>query len=560
MPSFHFKGKPFLKNYHHTVKFHNLEADKKKSLNASPSLDDNLIVHGDNLIALKALLPTHAGRVKCIYIDPPYNTGNEDWQYNDNVNSPMIQKWLGEKVGRDDLARHDKWCCMMYPRLTLLKDFLLEDGAIFISIDDNEINNLKMIMDEIFGEQNYIATISNVNNPKGRSDDKFIATAHEYVLIYGKNKEKLKLGGWEPEEKVIKRYNKKDSKGLTYREIDLRKTGEGDRKEDRPNMHYYFLYNEKTGGLKISKKSDVPTGLIQIKPIKKNGEDGRWRWGPNTANDNLNRLEAKYMPVRKQWTVIERDYFDVNEKIKPTSVWNMKDVNSERGTEQFMELGFKKEEFPKPKPLGTIKRILTMIAGPGDIVLDSFAGSGTTAHAVLSMNKEDGGERKFVLVECEDYADKITAERVRRVINGVPGKKQEQLKLGKEVTFSFYELGDPIEIKNLLEGKNLPSYENLAKYAFYTATGENLDTKKIDSKKYYVGASSSFELFLMYEPDKKKLKELALNLDFAEEIAKKYPKKPKLVFAPACFMEDFHLKEMNIRFAQLPFEIYRMAE
>ena len=233
------------------------------------------------------------------------------------------------------------------------------------------------------------------------------------------------------------------------------------------------------------------------------------------------------------------------------------------GKHDLEELGLG-DKFDFPKPVSLLKSLIlgsTFISkNEGDIILDSFAGSGTTGHAVLDLNQEDGGNRKFILIECEDYADKITAERLRRVIKGIPKAKDRNLQQGYKATFSYYELGDEVEIDKILEGKNLPEYEDLARYAFFTATGENWNKAKTDKKSYYIGSSSTFETFLLYEPDKEKLKKLALNLDFATEINNRFPNKQKLVFAPACFMEEYHLKEYGIRFAQLPFEIYRIAE
>jgi len=157
MPTLHFKGKPLVQNHHLVVPFSELEPVKSRGLSPTPSLHDNLIVEGDNLKALKALLPAYHGKVKCIYIDPPYNTGNEGWIYNDRVNSPMMRDWLGRTVDRDDLTRHDKWCCMMLPRLKLLRELLTDDGAIFVSIDDNEVHHLRALMDDVFGEENWSA-------------------------------------------------------------------------------------------------------------------------------------------------------------------------------------------------------------------------------------------------------------------------------------------------------------------------------------------------------------------------------------------------------------------
>lgn len=559
MPTLQFKGKTFVQNHHLAVPFHQLVPQPDKSLTDKVSLNDNLILHGDNLTALKALLPTYAGKVKCIYIDPPYNTGNEGWVYNDNVKSPLIKEWIGQVVGKEgeDLVRHDKWLCMMMPRLKLLRELLTPDGLIFISIDNNEIHLLRSLMDEVFGADNFISMIADVNNPKGRSDDKYIATAHEYVLIY-KREQEPKLYGWEPEEKVTKRYRKVDKTGLKWREIDLRKTGEGDRREDRPNMFYYFLFNEKTNELTPTKDEEVPEGFIQIKPVKDDEIDGRWRWEINTAIKNIDRLYARYMPNKKVWSVFEKDYLNEDERVTPTSAWTKKDFNSERGTEQFIELGFKKEDFPKPKPIGLIKHILEFATSEEDIILDSFAGSGSTAQAVLEMNEKDRGNRRFILVECEDYADSITAERVRRVIKGVPNAKNELVKKGLGGSFSYFELGDAIEMESLLAGKSLPNYSDLARYLFYTATGEEFKPDALDESSNYVGKTDQFDVYMYYKPDLEYLKTTALTLDTARALREKAGSRPLLVFAPTKYVEQQTLDELNITFCQLPFEIYRL--
>ena len=183
MATLDFKGKALVQNYHLTVKYHELVPKKDKSLTSKVCLDDNLIIHGDNLKALKALLPTYAGKVKCIYIDAPYNTGSEGWAYNDNVTSPMMQEWLGKAVDREDLTRHDKWLCMMLPRLKLLRELLRDDGTIFISIDDNEQHRLRMLLDEVFGEENFISVIVVQSNKRGQTY-KEIAKTHEYILVH----------------------------------------------------------------------------------------------------------------------------------------------------------------------------------------------------------------------------------------------------------------------------------------------------------------------------------------------------------------------------------------
>lgn len=558
MATLNFKGKAFVQNHHLLVKYHQLVPRKKKSLTKKVSLHDNLIIHGDNLKALKALLPTYAGKVKCIYIDPPYNTGNERWVYNDSVNSPMMQEWLGKVVDKEDLTRHDKWLCMMMPRLKLLRELLSEDGVIFVSIDNNEVHRLRLLLDEVFGEVNYISCVANVNNPKGRSDDKYIPTAHEYLIVYGKSNEPT-FYGWKPSEKVLKRYNKTDENGLHYREIDLRKTGDNDRREDRPNLFYYFLYNPDNKDFYATREEKVPEGYVRIKPTREDSSDGNWRWQLNVANEKTDKLLPKMMPVRKKWSVFEIDYLAPEEKIKPTSSWTKKDFNSERGTEQFLELGFSKEDFPRPKPVGLLKHIFEFATGKNDIVLDSFAGSGTTAHAVLSLNKDDGGNRRFVLVECEDYADKITAERVRRVIKGVPKAKDETLRKGLGGSFSYFELGPPIEMESILSGDNLPTYKELARYVFYTATGEEFDEKAINEKKNFIGGSREYLVYLFYKPDLEYLKKTALTLDRAKKLGL-YKKKRRLVFAPTKYLDQRHLDELRIDFAQLPFEIYQLVK
>lgn len=538
MPSFHFKGKAFLQNYHHSVKFHKLTPLKEKGTSKQPSLSDNLLVQGDNLKALKALLPTHAGKVKCIYIDPPYNTGSENWVYNDNVASPMIQEWLGKAVGVDDLARHDKWCCMMYPRLVFLRELLAEDGVIAISIDDNEMHRLRMMMDEIFGEDNFrncFIVRRGIKNVQAQFDyvDKY-AIGAEYVLLYTKNADvRLKQYFVELEEKREGTWNNHW------------------RGTERPTMRYE---------------------LFGIKP-----EKGQWRWSKERSLKAIANYEKLLKDLKKenptneeinQWFEKKKEKGDepdllrLSSNNKPehyvppssvklgSSLWS--DVTTKGSAE--LEKIFGEKVFDNPKPTKLIKRLLKLFTQPDDTILDSFAGSGTTAHAVLALNEEDGGNRKFILVECEDYADEITGERIRRVIKGVPDAK------GLGGTFSYYELGEELEMDKILEGSDLPSYEELARYAFFTSTGENWDESKMEEDAYYIGSSSTFEVFLLYAPDKQKLKELALSLDFAMKVHNRFPNKQKLIFAPACFMEEYHLKEYGIRFAQLPFEIYRMAE
>lgn len=385
----------------------------------------NLMIEGDNLEVLKLLQKSYAGKVKLIYIDPPYNTG-KDFVYPDNFQD-NIKNYLeltgqtgegGRKISSNTEASgrfHTDWLNMMHPRLKLARNLLREDGVMFVSCDNSEVHELKLLLCEIYGEENVLGIIANVNNPKGRSDDRFIAMAHEYLLVVAKNSEATKWGGFEAEEKVTRRYNKLDAEGLKYREIDLRKTGDADRRQDRPDMFYYFYYSPSAETLRVSKEKDfVKQDEIEIVPLRDDGSEGRWRWGYDTATQQLGSLLCRFMPNRKIWGVFEKDYLQGRSLIKPTSAWTFKEVNSERGSEQFVELGFPKEVFPRPKPLGTIHRILDIATQPSNeqaIILDFFGGSGTTAHATMIQNCNDTANRRFILVQLPEPLSDENAEQ-----------------------------------------------------------------------------------------------------------------------------------------------------
>jgi len=555
MATINFKGKEIVRNYHLSVPYHELRPDMKKGLSKKPSLNDNLIIHGDNLLALKALLPTYAGKVKCIYIDPPYNTGNEKWAYNDNVNSPMMQEWLGKVVDRDDLTRHDKWLCMMMPRLKLLRELLHDNGVIFVSIDNNEIDHLRMLMDEVFHE-NFLGIISIVNNLKGRSDDEFIATANEFLLVYAKDKELYEMSGFPLSEEQLKEYDEEDEWGK-YKEVGFRKTGKGWCREDRPNMFYPIYLNEKTGEISVERKNK---NGIEILPLTSDSQEGRWRWEKRKF---LERKD-KDIVVRKvgtgRWQVFTKMRLNENGEertLLPKSVWIDPKYDTAKGAALLREI-FGEDLFDNPKPLDFIIDILRVSTDKNDFVLDSFAGSGTTAHAALALNKEDDGNRKFILIEMEDYADKITAERVRRVIKGMKGTKDESLKNGLGGKFSYFELGKPIDTERILKGEDLPSFTEMARYIFYTATGEEFNEKKIDEKTGFIGESKEYKVYLLYKPDLEYLKSTALTLDFAQKLGKSAKK--RLVFAPTKYLDHEHLERLGVEFAQLPFDIYKMVE
>ncbi|MDD9859811.1 MAG: site-specific DNA-methyltransferase [Nitrospira sp.] len=549
MPTLDFKGKPIIYAHHLTVPSRALELDAKKSLppkGRKPSLDDNLIIHGDNLHALKALMPRYAGRVNCIYIDPPYNIGNEGWIYNDSVSSPMMKEWLKDKspVDGEDLERHDKWLCMMWPRLQLLRELLAEDGVIFVSIDDNEQHRLRMMMDEIFGEENYrnIVVVRRGVKSVQRQFKKIdrLNFGCEYVLTYSKNAdfkfehltellEEMEGGGWNNHW----------------------------RGTDRPTMRYEIF------------------GLIP--------ESGQWRWSRKRSMAAIDNYARMLREINKPESRISQDEIDdwyvaqdnpeidllrlsSNEKpehyVPPSDAKYLSNLWSDlkpNGSNQVKKI-FGGKVFENPKSTDLIRRLVRFACSESKnaIVLDSFAGSGTTAQAVLELNKHDNGNRNFILVECENYADKITAERVRRVIRGIPRSKDESLKKGLGGSFTWCTLGDELSIENMLTGRKLPDYETLARHIFRTATGQSPDTiRKARGEDGLFHETKDRLFYLIYEPETAFLRsnKSALNSERAVRIAKqaKAKKKTAVVFATHKFMGQKELGQMGITFAQLPY-------
>ena len=564
MPSLHFKGKTFVDNHHLSVPFHELRPVANKGTGRTASLHDNLVVHGDNLAALKALLPTYHNKVKCIYIDPPYNTGNEGWAYNDNVNSPMMQDWLGKTVDRDDLTRHDKWCCMMLPRLKLLRELLRQDGAIFISIDDNEVHHCKVLLDDVFGEDNFVGTIcwknATDNNPTN------VAVEHEYVHCYARDRTQL-AQAWSSstigskdrllkvEASLLAQYSKDDDLREAYRVwlrenkpyiwpfqdykfIDRRGIYTGSRSVHNPGRegYRYDVIHPSTGK---PCKQPLMGYRFPRETMERLLNDNRVIFGPD---------ETKIIEIK----LYVRDY-----KAKLASVF---ELDGRAGANDMKEIFPNSGKvFDHPKPRMFVQEIVSFVTDPDSVVLDSFAGSGTTAHAVLALNREDGGNRQFVLIECEDYADSITAERVRRVIRGVSSAKDANLKTGLGGSFSYFELGAPMQQESLLSGRDLPDYEALAGYVFFTVTGEQFDPAKIDRETGFIGRSRRADVYLIYEPDRERIKDLALTLDFARTLPE--PKGTnRLVFAPTKYLDQEFLDQYRITFCQLPFQIYQAID
>ena len=568
MPSLHFKGKTLVENFHLAVPYHALTAVRRSGLSRKPSLDDNLIVHGDNLLALKALLPTYHGRVKCVYIDPPYNIGSEDWAYNDNVNSPMMREWLGKVVDAEDLTRHDKWCCMMLPRLKLLRELLRDDGAIFVSIDDNEVHRLRLLLDEVFGEDNFVGSF--VWEGTGKNDARFISVGHDYVLCYARRMESLRANNnrWRAFKEGTDDVQRKAAEFVAQRDGDFAAASD--------DLKAWFRSLDK----KHKAWAHRHYSWIDAKGVYFAG-DVSWPGGggPNYEVVHPDTGKAVKVPARgwvfpsqegMQKAIAEnRIHFGEDE----TRVPNLKRYLHETDTQVLTSVFYqdrraahqalvrilpKGAKFEYPKDERVLRRLFEAVTSGDDIILDSFAGSGSTAHAVLALNEQDGGNRRFLLIECEDYAEEVTAARVRRVVKGVPGAKDQSLASGLGGTFSYFELGEPMQRRALLSGSKLPSWEKLASYVFFTATGEEFAPGKAAKARYLAGKASTRDVYLLYSDDIDELKDMALTKSFAQKLAR--GRRAKVVFAPAKYVNADFLRANRIAFQQLPFEIYERVE
>jgi len=506
MPVLQFKGKSVVENYHHTVPHHIFEFDQGLScLNkgAKPGLDGNLIIEGDNLLALKALLPTHAGRIKCIYIDPPYNTGNEGWVYNDNLTQPQFKEWIGQTVGKEgeDATRHDKWCCMMYPRLQLLKELLRDDGAIFISLDDTEIAHLRMIMDEIFGENNFIATMiwQKIYSPKSSAE--FFSENHDYIVVYAKQRDEWNRKLLPRTQEQNERYANPDN--------DPRgpwKPGGLDARNPYSKGRYAIKC---PSGRVVPGPPPGAYWRYSEEKLKELNRDKRIWWGSDGNN----------VPA------IKRFLSEVKQGIVPQTIWRYEEVgHTQDAKKEYVDILSAEEVFTTPKPVALIKRILQLATDPDDLVLDSFAGSGTTGHAVLQLNQEDGGDRKFVLVQIPydtkenerekfNIASKITAERVRRVIQGYVRKTTngEQKKIaGLTGCFSYARVGNRLFGEYRDMGAKPAAFTEFAKYIFYTETSREFDVSAINEKTGKIGERQGTSYYLLYNPAAKNGKPLDL--------------------------------------------------
>ena len=584
MPTLEWIGKSKVVNHHQEVPFRVLERQysfDEMGKHTEDNGSDNMIIHGDNLEALKALLPQYEGRVKCIYIDPPYNTGNEKWCYNDNVNDPHIQKWLGEVVGKEgeDLTRHDKWLCMMYPRLMLLQKLLADDGAIFISIDDNELYNLKSICDEIFGASSFVSNISWQRTYSTRNDSKGIVNEVEHILVYSKQP------GWNPnklprtaEMDAIYKNPDNDSRpwasdnpyapgaamhqGMVYaiqHPFDGRllypSNGRCWTFSQEQMLEYMNAWaNYELRDLHDEKERAAICGISEV--------DVRKEVKAIMLSDSLDIASKRAQSVleRGPWPrfyftkggkggIRRKTYLEnVGGKL-PTNFWPYTEVgHTDEAAKQIKAIFGGEATFDTPKPSRLIEFVLKIASSEDALILDSFAGSGTTAHAVLNMNKVDGGHRKFILVEMGDYADTTTAERVKRVINGY-GKDKNAVG-GTGGNFSYYELGERLLLPDGNMNESIGT-DKIRDYIWYTETKKPAVSQQ-NGNPYFLGENNHTAYYFYYEPDQMCVLDYAF-LSTIPEKAENY-----LIYADRCALSESDLLRFGITFKKIPRDIARV--
>ena len=489
MPTLNWIGKQAVEKHHLEIPYRLLEYDE--SLSVGDKESGNLLVQGDNLHGLKALLPYYAGKVKCIYIDPPYNTGNEGWQYNDNVNSPEIKAWLYKTVGfeGEDLSRHDKWLCMMYPRIQLLRKLLREDGVILVSIDDNEFANIKLLFDEIFGVNNFIASFTWEGALK--NDSKFVSVSHDYILCYAKSKSLLKINKtkWRTRKEGLDDiYKKVDELIKLYNEdydiisLKLQEWFKSISKNNAAWQHRHYDEVDEKGvyfpGDISWPGGDGPSYEIlhpdTNKPVRK--PKGGWRYAKkDTMLQAIKDNKVKFGIDESTVPTLKRYLNETEGQVLPSVIYK-----DRRAAMQRLRLIMGYDIFENPKDEDVLLKIFEAVTQDHDIILDSFGGSGTTGHAVMELNKVDGGNRKFILVELEERISKeVTAERLKRVISGYTAQKQngntEEVK-GLGGGFRYCKLGEPLFDKfgNVREGVK---FKELARHIFFSENGVPLSEK-----------------------------------------------------------------------------------
>jgi len=533
MPTLNWIGREAVATHHFKVPFHLLRDVPDMGCGDD---SDNLIVQGDNLVVLKALLPYYRGQVKCIYIDPPYNTGNEGWIYNDNVNSPVMREWLGKVVGKEGemLDRHDRWLCMMYPRLSLLWEFLREDGAIFVSLDDNEIHNLRVLMDGIFGTKNFVANIvwQKRTSPDARLQ---LGPAHDYITCYAKQMDSFKktINPLKLSEQQAKSYKNPDNdpRGLWTSTDCTAQAGHGTKDQ------FYTLTTP------AGRVVELPNSLCWRFTQKRMQEEiaaGRIWFGK----------DGKGVPRKKT-------YLSENEGVVPWTWWDNKEVgHNQEATKELISIMGANDVFDTPKPVRLIDRIIQISTNSGDLILDSFAGSGTTGHAVLKLNADnpDKPSRRFILVELEPtIANPVTAERVRRVARGYTNAKGEKI-AGLGGGFRFCELGDPLAdaTGNI---RLSVKFGELARHVWFSETGTPLPRVRVTNNPL-LGVHNGTAIYLLYNGVLGDESVNGGNVLTRKILAMLPPHDgPRIVYCAGCLLGAERLRAERIQIRQTPYAI-----
>jgi adenine-specific DNA-methyltransferase len=542
MPTIDFHGKKAIQNYeppyHILEEVLELNYQSPKEGNSS----DNILIEGDNLLALKSLLPEYEGKIKCIYIDPPYNTNNKDWVYCDNIeitskNDPawqQVEKFLkdGNEIDYNDPSRHSKWLCMMYPRLKLLHKLLKDDGVIFVSIDDNEVHHLRMIMDEIWGEQNFVGEFIKQSKVGGGSDSKHLVKEHEYVLIYTKNLSILPELFIDHKEDYLRRYKEVDEKGR------------------------YFWDTFARPGLKNPIKYDV------IAPNRE-AISGEWIRSKERYLKDLENGEIRFVKKSDgKWSVQFKQYLNESGK-KPRSM-TMDFGGTIEGKMSLKEIFNRDKFFDYPKSPKFISILLNLVTTKDDIILDSFAGSGTTAHAVLALNKEDGGNRRFITVQLPEkikedkpayqagykYVHEITKARIEKVAGGYTNSKGESVE-GLGGGFKYYRVGTPLFTKDGSDIISSVTWEQLAPYLFYTEFKKAYVREEVASKPK-VGSSNDTGLYLIYSEPQNNIFDYGIYKEIMKDKSGR-----KIVYADKYQgIDEEELQRAGIEFKQIPYDIF----
>jgi adenine-specific DNA-methyltransferase len=535
MPTLDWIGKKAVVNHHRQVPYRLIHCDKTNSVGDPDA--GNLLVQGDNLDALKALLPYYAGKVKCIYIDPPYNTGNESWIYNDKVNSPEINAWLGRAVGREaeDLSRHDKWLCMMYPRLRLLKDFLSEDGSIWISIDDNEVHGLKLILDEIFGRRNFISNVIWQKKYAPANDALWLSESHDHIVVYALSKDV-----WRPN-----KLTRTDKANAAYKNPDGDERGvwkPGDytcakNADERPNL-FYPVFNPNTGQEIWPSRSRV-WGYGKDEHERHVAEKLIW-WGKTGRNavPSLKRFRNK---LRSEGTNAQ-------------TVWLWDEVShTQDGRKEQLSL-IPDDPFPTPKPEKLIQRIIELASEHGDLILDTFAGSGTTGAVAHKIG------RKHIGVEMGDHAVTHIVPRYRKVIDGDDtGGISEVVGWEGGGGFRFCTLGEPLfdADGNVSEAVTFP---DLAAHIFFCDTGSPLP-KRVDGSSSLIGSFQGRAIYLLFNREAMGFPKAETGNVLTASVLESLPLPepgftgPRVVYGEGCTVPDDRLASAGVNFRQVPYQI-----